>query len=116
MSMNPAILFSLDRPWLISFSLDVIATRNMKKKLTFLLAFALIGCASIDSKVARLSTSELELRRQQIAYRLAQTSGQWSTTDWGLGSHDVIGDRNDLLKEKEAIERELLRRRQTGQR
>jgi hypothetical protein len=87
----------------------------MKKKLTFLLAFALIGCASIDSKVARLSTSELQLRRQQIEYRLAATSGQWSTTGWGLGSHDVIGDRNDLLKEKEAIERELLRRRQKGQ-
>jgi hypothetical protein len=34
----------------------------------------------------------------------------------GPGSHDVIGERNYLLKEKEAIERELLRRRQTGQR
>ena len=89
--------------------------KPMKKKLTFLLAFALIGCASIDSKVARLSTSELELRRQQIEYRLAQTAGSWSTTGWGVGSHDVIGERNDLLKEKEAIERELLRRRQTGQ-
>src|SRR5204863_131542 len=50
----------------------------MKKKLTFLLAFALISCASIDSKVARLSTSELELRRQQIQYRLAATAAQWS--------------------------------------
>jgi len=50
----------------------------MKKKLTFLLAFALISCASIDSKVTRLSTSELELRRQQILYRLAATAGQWS--------------------------------------
>jgi hypothetical protein len=33
--------------------------------------------------------------------------------------HSAAGhreDRNDLLKEKEAIERELLRRRQTGQR
>jgi len=49
----------------------------MKKKLTFLLAFALISCASIDSKVAQLSTSELELRRQQIQYRLAATAGQW---------------------------------------
>ncbi len=88
----------------------------MKKKLTFMLAFALISCASIDKKVARLSTSELELRRQQIQYRLAQTAGQWSVGGWGLGSHDVIGERNDLLKEKEAIERELLRRRQTGQR
>ena len=87
----------------------------MKKKLTFLLAFALISCASIDSKVARLSTSELELRRQQIQYRLAATAGQWSFGR-GLGSHDVIGERNDLLEEKEAIERELLRRRQTGQR
>jgi len=83
----------------------------MRKKLTLLLllAFALIGCASIDSKVARLSTSELELRRQQIQYRLAATTGQWSY-GWGPGSHDVIGERNDLLKEKEAIERELLRR------
>jgi hypothetical protein len=87
----------------------------MKKKLTFLFAFALISCASIDSKVARLSTSELELRRQQIQYRLAATAGQWSFGR-GLGSHDVIGERNDLLEEKEAIERELLRRRQTGQR
>jgi hypothetical protein len=87
----------------------------MKKKLTFLLAFALISCASIDSKVARLSTSELELRRQQIQYRLAETAGQWSY-GWGPGSHDVIAKRNDLLEEKEAIERELLRRRQTGQR
>jgi hypothetical protein len=87
----------------------------MKKKLTFLLAFALISCASIDSKVAPLSTSELELRRQQIEYRLGATAGQWSFGR-GLGSHDVIGERNDLLKEKEAIERELLRRRQTGQR
>jgi hypothetical protein len=85
----------------------------MKKKLTFLLAFALISCASIDSKVARLSTTELELRRQQIQYRLAETTGEWSFGR-GLGSHDVIGDRNDLLKEKEAIERELLRRRQNG--
>ena len=87
----------------------------MKKKLTFLLAFALISCTSIDKKVARLSTSELELRRQQIQYRLAETSGQWSFGR-GLGSHDVIGERNDLLEEKEAIERELLRRRQKGQR
>ena len=88
----------------------------MRKKLTLLLllAFALISCASIDSKVARLSTSELELRRQQIQYRLAATAGQWSY-GWGPGSHDVIGARNDLLKEKEAIERELLRRRQRGQ-
>jgi hypothetical protein len=62
----------------------------MKKKLTFLLALALIICASIDSKVARLSTSELELRRQQIQYCLAATAGQWSY-GWGPGSHDVIG-------------------------
>ncbi len=83
----------------------------MRKKLTLLLllAFALISCASIDTKVARLSTSELELRRQQIQYRLGATAGQWSY-GWGPGSHDVIGERNDLLKEKEAIERELLRR------
>ena len=87
----------------------------MKKKLTFLLAFALISCASIDSKVARLSTSELELRRQQIQYRLAATAGQWSVGGVGPGSHDVIGERHYLLEEKEAIERELLRRRQTGQ-
>jgi hypothetical protein len=88
----------------------------MTKKLTLLLAFGLISCASIDSKVARLSTSELELRRQQIEYRLNATAGQWSVGGWGLGSHDVIGERNDLLKEKEAIERELLRRRQRGSR
>jgi hypothetical protein len=108
----------------------------MTKKLTFLLAFALISCASIDSKVARLSTSELELRRQQIQYRLAATAGQWSVGggpvrigansisqyteqmrhEVGPGSHDVIVERNHLLEEKEAIERELLRRRQTGQR
>ena len=68
----------------------MIVTRNMKKKLTFLLALALIICASIDSKVARLSTSELELRRQQIQYCLAATAGQWSY-GWGPGSHDVIG-------------------------
>ena len=86
----------------------------MRKKLTLLLAFALISCASIDSKVAKLSTSELELRRQQIQYRLGATAGQWSFGR-GLGSHDVIGERNDLLKEKEAIERELLRRRQKEQ-
>src|SRR2546429_8111696 len=95
-------------------SLDVIATLdNMKKQLTLLVTFALISCASIDSKVARLSTSELELRRQQIQYRLASTAGSWSY-GWGPGSHDVIGERHDLLKEKEAIERELLRRRQSG--
>ena len=86
----------------------------MRKKLTVLLAFALISCASIDSKVARLSTSELELRRQQIEYRLAATAGQWSY-GWGPGSRDVIGERDHLLKEREAIERELLRRRQRGQ-
>jgi hypothetical protein len=86
----------------------------MKKILTLLLAFALISCASIDSKVARLSTSELELRRQQIQYRLNETAGQYSY-GWGPGSHDVIGDRDKLLKEKEAVERELLRRRQRGQ-
>ena len=108
----------------------------MKKKLIFLLAFALISCASIDSKVARLSTSELELRRQQIQYRLAATAGQWSFSggpvrigaptvgqyteqmrhEVGPGSDAVIGERHYLLEEKEAIERELLRRRQTGQR
>ena len=108
----------------------------MKKKLTFLLAFALISCASIDSKVARLSTSELELRRQQIQYRLAATAGQWSfgggpvrigaptvrgytelmRHEVGPGSQEFIGERHYLLEEKEAIERELLRRRQTGQR
>jgi hypothetical protein len=88
----------------------------MKKKLTFLLALALISCASTDKKVARMSTSELLLRRQQIEYRLAQTAGQWSFGNPMYGGHDVIGERDDLLKEKEAIERELLRRRQTGQR
>jgi hypothetical protein len=108
----------------------------MKKKLTFLLAFALISCASIDSKVARLSTSELKLRRQQIQYRLAATAGEWSSGggpvrigaptlsqyteqmrhEVGPGSPAVIGERNHLLEEKEAIERELLRRRHTGQR
>jgi hypothetical protein len=100
-----------------------------------LLAFALISCASIDSKVARLSTSELELRRQQIQYRLAATAGQWSSGggpvrvgaptvrefteqirhEVGPGSQEVISERNHLLEEKETIERELLRRRQTGQ-
>lgn len=78
---------------------------------SLLLAFALISCASVDKKVARLSTSELELRRQQIQYRLSANTVQWSY-GWGPGSHDVIGERNNLLKEKEAIERELLRRRQ----
>jgi hypothetical protein len=34
----------------------------------------------------------------------------------GPGSPAVIGERNHLLEEKEAIERELLRRRHTGQR
>jgi hypothetical protein len=86
----------------------------MKKRLSVLLAFALISCASIDSKVARMSTSDLKLRRQQIEYRLAATAGQWSFGR-GLGSHDVIGERNDLLEEKEAIERELLRRREKEQ-
>ena len=86
----------------------------MKKRLSVLLAFALISCASIDSKVARMSTSGLKLRRQQIEYRLAATAGQWSFGR-GLGSHDVIGERNDLLEEKEAIERELLRRREKEQ-
>jgi hypothetical protein len=34
----------------------------------------------------------------------------------GPGSQEFIGERHYLLEEKEAIERELLRRRQTGQR
>ncbi len=85
--------------------------------------------------MARLSTSELELRRQQIQYRLAATAGQWSfgggplrigaptigeyteqiRHEVGPGSQEVIGERHYLLEEKEAIERELLRRRKTGQ-
>jgi len=79
-----------------------------------LIALVLLGCASMSSKVRSMSTAELELRRQQIVYRLQATAGEWSY-GWGPGSHDVISQRNDLLKEKEAIENELLRRRHTQQ-
>src|SRR5436305_14066481 len=106
----------------------------MKKKLTFLLAFALISCASIDSKVARLSTSELELRRQQIQYRLAATAGQWSfgggslrigaptigeyteqiLHEVGPASQAAICSHHSLPQETEQKHRELSRRSNTA--
>jgi len=93
---------------------DIAALCRLTGFIASLIALVLLGCASMSSKVHSMSTAELELRRQQIVYRLQTTAGEWSY-GWGPGSHDVIGQRNDLLKEKEAIENELLRRRQTQQ-
>jgi hypothetical protein len=62
-----------------------------------------VGCASED-KIRSTPTAELKLRREQLVYRL-------NGAEWGQGARE---HREDLFKEKEKIELELLRRHEAG--
>lgn len=75
----------------------------MKAGLWLLIVCAalLVGCATarMNHRVAQMSTPELKLRRGQLTEEIAKTHG------WLVG---------DQIEEKQAIERELLKRYQLG--
>lgn len=67
-------------------------------------ALVVIGCTSMADKIRSTPTAELKLRHEQLVYRL-------NGAEWGPGARS---HREDLFKEKEEIERELLRRQEAG--
>jgi hypothetical protein len=82
------------------------------KNLLPLIAFILIGCAA-QMDVRSTSTAELEKRRTEINRKLAEDElgVGWGATRWI--SH--ASEKNSVIKEKQAIDAELLRRKKTNQ-
>jgi hypothetical protein len=84
------------------------------KFLPLLLVVFLFGCATTpEKKYANTSTPEVKLRHAQLVQSLAGDASQpdieWIKPIWARGA-----SRSDRVKEKEEIERELLRRFQAG--
>jgi hypothetical protein len=76
----------------------------MKKLITITLGMLMIGCGSIERRnIQRSSTADLQLRRYQAMSRL---SGPHYFSGRAFDDGGVSDDTN----EKEAIERELMRR------
>jgi hypothetical protein len=82
------------------------------KNLTWLFLFCLVGCAS-DREFLRQSTQDLKLRHAQIAQSLGYDKDQpdidFIKPIWMRGP-----SKSERIEEKEKIERELLRRWQSG--
>jgi hypothetical protein len=70
-----------------------------------LAAFLITGCANarMESRTASSSTATLLMRQHQLEYRLEETRGE-------QGNDEAADDRDRVLNEHEAIERELARR------
>lgn len=83
------------------------------KAFILLLAVLLVGCSSIEKKIAQTSTPELKLRHQQLASSLGYDKNQpdidFLKPVWMRGP-----SKSERIEEKEAIERELLRRYSAG--
>jgi hypothetical protein len=81
------------------------------KNLLVLIAFILIGCAA-QMDVRSTSTAELERRRTEINRKLAEDDMgvAWGVTRWV--SH--ASEKSNIIKEKQAIDAELLRRKKTN--
>lgn len=81
----------------------------MKYFVALLLLLAM-GCAGLK----KVPTSELKFRHHQIVQYLNSERGgfqiKWGNPMWG----GMGNEREDRIKEKEEIERELLRRYQAG--
>jgi hypothetical protein len=87
-------------------------TNQMKKLILLLPCLVLLGCAysRMEHRVAKMSTSEMQLRRYQLMYRISQPRADFNFGNTGW-FHRTVLEENDLqLAEKEAIERELTRR------
>lgn len=71
------------------------------------------GCASVESKNRKKPTSELLLRHRQLTDYLNNEKKDWEIQ---VGHPLFMGDggRKDRIKEREAIEVELLRRYEAG--
>jgi len=89
-------------------------TRVMKTNALLVLVLILTGCASIQSKYANTTTPEMQLRHRQIEeWLVSEKNGM----DIKIGSPFMMmgdGGRKDRINEKEEIEKELLRRYQSG--
>lgn len=70
-----------------------------------------LGCASEQKKIARMSTAELKLRRQQLVEEIAQPVGIRLS-----GFHPGTEGHEGEIDEKNKIEFELLRRWKAGER
>jgi hypothetical protein len=81
------------------------------KNLLLLIAFLLIGCATPQMDVRSTSTAELEKRRTEINRKLKEDDlgMMWGVTRWVSHSNE----KKSVLKEKEAIDAELMRRKKT---
>jgi hypothetical protein len=80
----------------------------MKTILMLVVGLTLAGCGSMENEVRKSSTSDLLLRRSQLMYRLSMTRMSYGNRPWESNAYQ---DVKDDLEEKEAIERELARRR-----
>ncbi len=86
------------------------------KYLPVLLILFLFGCASIEKKYERRSTAELKLRHAQCVQFLNAEKKEFEFKFGPPLAMAMMGDggRGDRIKEKEELEKELLRRYQAG--
>jgi hypothetical protein len=89
----------------------VTKMKAQMKHIIVVIALTLIGCAA-PLDVRSTSTAELERRRTEIDRKLAKDDlgVAWGVTRWV--SH--ASEKNNVLKEKKAIDAELMRRQQTN--
>jgi hypothetical protein len=76
----------------------------MRKLILLAMVAGLTGCGSMEREIRESSTPELQLRRDQVIYRINHAASMWGTHPW---QHP---DTEKDLEEKSMIERELLRR------
>ena len=84
----------------------------MKTIYLTILACLLIGCASVQSKYSKTSTTELAMRHTQCVQYLNNEHG--FRFAFGPGAAFMGDPRADRIKEKERIEKELLKRYTAG--
>ena len=84
--------------------------------LPLLLVLFLFGCATTQKKYAKTSTAELKLRHTQCVQFLTAEKKDFEFKFGPPLAMAMMGDggRGDRIKEKEEIEKELLRRYQAG--
>lgn len=78
--------------------------------LVIIAALVVAGCCSTRDELQHLSTSDLQLRRYELMYCLSMARTSWDKQPLQGNAYDDV--RADL-DEKEAIEREITRRRVT---
>jgi hypothetical protein len=73
----------------------------------------LVGCVTPESKFAKSTSGELKLRRQQLVEALGSSGGEFRFGN-PIALAMMGNPREDRIREKEEIERELYRRWKEG--